>query len=86
MKSYVSTYYATQNQALEAVYAEIARENRYEIVFPENIWTEHVAYGHQVFYNLELKVKRTGNPAKKYLHIILYRMASGSYELTFYKA
>lgn len=86
MKSYISTYYATQNQALEAVYAEIEKENHYEIVFPDRIWTEHVAYDHTVSYNLELKVKRTGNAAKKYLHIALYRMPSGNYELTFYKA
>ncbi len=81
-----STYFSTQNQALESVYKSIEDENHYEIIFPDRIWTEHVAYGTQVFYNLELKVKRTGNRAKKYLHIILYRMDSGNYELNFYKA
>ena len=81
-----STYFSTQNQALESVYKSIEDENHYEIIFPDRIWTEHVAYGTQVFYNLELMVKRTGNRAKKYLHIILYRMDSGNYELNFYKA
>ena len=81
-----STYFSTQNQALESVYKSIDDENHYEIIFPDRIWTEHVAYGTQVFYNLELMVKRTGNRAKKYLHIILYRMDSGNYELNFYKA
>ncbi len=81
-----STYFSTQNQALEYAYKSIEDENHYEIIFPDRIWTEHVAYGHTTFYNLELRVKRTGNPAKKYLHIILYRMPSGNYELNFYKA
>jgi hypothetical protein len=81
-----STYFSTQNQALESVYESIEKENHYEIIFPDRIWTEHVAYGNTIFYNLELKVKRTGNPAKKHLHISLYRMDSGNYELNFYKA
>jgi hypothetical protein len=34
----------------------------------------------------ELIVKQTGNLAKKYLHISLYRMESGNYELNHYIA
>jgi len=81
-----STYFSTQNQALEHVYQSIESENHYDIQFPDRIWTEHVAYGNTVFYHLDLIVKRTGNPAKKCLHITLYRMSSGNYELNFYKA
>ena len=87
MRTYGSdTYFNTQSAALQFVYDTIDMENHYEIVYPENIWTEHVAYGSVVTYNLPLKVKRTGNPAKKYLHITLYRMDSGRYELTYYKS
>ena len=81
-----STYFSTQNQALESAYKSIEDENHYEIIFPDRIWTEHVAYGQTTFYHLDLRVKRTGNLAKKSLHIILYRMGSGNYELNFYKA
>jgi hypothetical protein len=86
MVSTNSTYFSTQNLALEYVYKSIEEENQYEIIFPDRIWTEHVAYGSTVFYHLELKVKRTGNRAKKHLHITLYRMDSGNYELNFYKS
>jgi hypothetical protein len=81
-----TTYFATQNEALQNAYQSIIDEKHYEIKLPENIWTEHVAYGQTVFYHLDLIVKRTGNLAKKCLHIILFRMPSGNYELNFYKA
>jgi hypothetical protein len=80
------TYFNTQATALQTVYDKIEKENRYEIAFPDNIWTEHVAYGTTVRYNLPLIVKSTGNPAKKWLHISLYRMDNGTYELTHYKS
>jgi hypothetical protein len=79
-------YFSTQNEALQNVYQFIENENRHDIIFPDNIWTEHVAYGHTVFYHLDLAVKKTGNLAKKCLHIILYRMDSGNYELNYYKS
>ena len=81
-----NTYFSTQNQALEYAYKSVEDKNLYEIQFPDRIWTEHIAYGQTTFYHLDLRVKRTGNLAKKCLHIILYRMASGNYELNFYLA
>jgi hypothetical protein len=81
-----NTYFNTQSAALQFVYDTINMENHYEIEFPERIWTEHVHYGTSVSYHLPFKVKRTGNFAKKYLHITLYRMDSGKYELTYYKS
>lgn len=86
MDNYFTTYFSTQNEALEFVKENVDKENWYEIVYPDRIWTEHVAYGQTVFYHLDLMVKKSGNMAKKCLHIILYRMASGNYELNFYKA
>jgi hypothetical protein len=80
------TYFDTQAAALQSVYDEIEAKQQYEIVYPEMIWTEHVAYGTTCKYHLPLKVKRTGNFAKKYLHIVLHRMDSGKYELTHYKS
>lgn len=76
------TYFETQQAALHHVYTSVG--NRYAIQFPDNIWTEHVSYGTTVKYDLPLIVTKTGNPARKWLHISLYRMDSGRYELTFY--
>ena len=85
MRTYSSeTYFNKQSEALQFVYDAIELQNRYNIVFPDSIWTEHVNYGTAVKYHLPLQVKSTGNPAKKYLHIILYRMDSGKYELTYH--
>ena len=81
------TYFETQASALQHVYDNIHMQymrNHYEIKFPENIWTEHVQYGQTVNYTLDLTVRKTGNPARKALHISLYRMDSGKYELTYY--
>jgi hypothetical protein len=81
-----STYFSSQNAALEFVFRQIDFENHYDIKFPDRIWTEHVPYGQSISYHLDLIVKQTGNLARKCLHIILYRMDSGNYELNFYKA
>jgi hypothetical protein len=78
------TYFKTQSEALQRAFDSI--DPRYQIKFPDNIWTEHVAYGRSVNYHLPLIVTATGNPAKKWLHISLYRMDSGNYELTYYKS
>jgi|688.fasta_scaffold2723169_1 hypothetical protein len=81
------TYFETQASALQHVYDNIHMQymkNHYEIVFPDHLWCEHIMYGHNRIYHLDLKVKRTGNPARKALHISLYRMDSGKYELTYY--
>jgi hypothetical protein len=87
MRAYSSdTYFATQAEALQFVYDTIDSQNRYTIVHPDYIWTDHVAYSTKVTYHLPLKVKSTGNFAQKHLHITLYRMESGNYELTFYKS
>jgi hypothetical protein len=79
-------YYKTQHEALIAAYATVEISGQYEIEFPERIWTEEVNYECQVKYHLPLRVRRTGNPAKKMLHISLYRQPSGNYELTTYLA
>jgi hypothetical protein len=86
MRTYKSdTYFETQSEALQFVFDSI-EDTQYEVKLPENIWTEHVAYGSTVRYYLPLIVAKTGNPAKKWLHISLYRMDSGRYELTYYKS
>jgi hypothetical protein len=77
-------YYTTQASALQAVNDEFENNRPYEIQYPDNLWAEHVAYGTTVYYHFPLKVKKTGNLAKKWLHVTLYRMDSGNYELTYY--
>jgi hypothetical protein len=79
------TYFETQSEALQCVFNSI-ENTKYEVKLPESIWTEHVAYGSTTRYSLPLIVTKTGNPAKKWLHISLYRMDSGKYELTYYKS
>ena len=76
-------YFNTQSEALNVAFEEANRKG-YKVDEPQNIWTEHVAYGKTVKYTLNLIVERTGNPARKCLHISLYRMDSGRYELTHY--
>jgi hypothetical protein len=78
-----STYFETQAAALEFAFTN-ARDRGYTVIEPENLWAEHVAYGTTVRYSLPLNVAKTGNPARKWMHISLYRMDSGRYELTFY--
>lgn len=80
-----STYFATQAAALDFAFTSV-NDRGYTVDEPQSIWTEHVAYGTTVHYNLPLIVMRTGNPARKWLHIALYRIDSGRYELTFYSS
>jgi hypothetical protein len=82
MATLQDTYFDTQSEALEFAYSTV--DKLYDIQFPDNIWTEHVNYGDTVHYTLQLVVNKTGNLAKKCLHISLYRMDSGRYELTNY--
>ena len=85
MRTYGSnTYFETQSEALDYAFSSVLP--KYEVKLPDHLWTEHVAYGQNVFYHLPLIVKSTGNPAKKCLHIFLYRMDSGRYELTYHKS
>jgi hypothetical protein len=79
----LDTYYQTQASALDAV-ETLANDMGYELKKPDYLWSEHVNYGHTVKYSFPLIVKKTGNYARKQLHIALYRMDSGSYELTYY--
>jgi len=80
MRTYNSdTYFNTQSEALD--YAnDMAIGKGYTPQYPEHLWVEHVAYGTNTKYAIPMLTSR-GNPAKKYLHISLYRMDSGRYEL-----
>jgi hypothetical protein len=83
MAALQNTYFKSQRAALEEAYSGV-NSKLYDIKFPDNIWTEHVNYEQYVRYTLQLIVKKTGNLARKCLHITLYRMPSGRYELTNY--
>jgi len=74
------TYFETQQAALHCA-DQMATKRGYIPQYPDNIWTEHVNYGTTVRYHIPMLTKK-GNLAKKYLHIVLYRMDSGRYELT----
>jgi hypothetical protein len=76
------TYFATQQAALHHA-DQIATAKGWIPQYPDNIWTEHVSYGTTVKYHIPMLTQR-GNPARKWMHIVLYRMDSGRYELTVY--
>ena len=78
-----TVYFSTQAAALMAAEDE-TRKRGYDIVCADHLWTEHVNYGSTVKYDFPLIVAKTGNEAKKWLHIQLYRMGKGQYELNFY--
>jgi ureidoglycolate hydrolase len=75
------TYFDLQRQALDKAY-EYAEGKGYEVIEPENFWVEHINYGTTGKYHLELR--KDGKVQKKMLHISLYRMDNGKYELTQY--
>jgi hypothetical protein len=81
----IKTYFSTQSAALAAVEDEVRRRG-YDIIYADRLWCEHVDYGKTVKYSFPLTVVKTGNEAKKWLHIQLYRMSGGQYELNFYIA
>jgi hypothetical protein len=83
-KKHSETYFETQASALDFVEVEMQKLG-IQVQYPNSIWTEHVAYGTTVNYNLHLR-NRTGNPMRKWLNISLYRMDSGRYELNWYLA
>jgi len=74
------TYHDSQAAALDAA-TEYAESKGYEVV-TDSFWADKVDYGKTVKYHLELK--KDGKEQKKMLHISLYRMESGKYELTAY--
>jgi len=78
-------YFNTQSEALEHVFNHTKKKG-WEPNLPDRIWTEHVNYGTTVKYDLPMTLIKTGNPARYWLHISLYRMESGKYELTHYFA
>ncbi len=78
------TFFKTQASALQYAFDQVT--DKYNLDLPDHLWTEHVAYETTVKYHIPLIVKKTGNPAKKWLHISLYRMGSGTYELVHYKS
>ena len=74
-------YFNTQGDALD--YAFEDTERKYEIIFPDRLWSEHIPYETNKRYTFELLTKN-GNMSKKVLVINLYRMYSGRYELNYY--
>ena len=76
----METYFETQNAALHCA-DTMAKDKGYQPQYPETLWCEHVDYGTTVKYHIPMLTKG-GFPARKYLHISLYRMDSGRYELT----
>ncbi len=80
----IGTYFNTQSEALDAAF-DAVRAKGLEPMIPESMWAEHVPYGQTQRYDFELE--RDGMPVKRrLLHVILYRMDSGKYELTSYVA
>jgi hypothetical protein len=77
------TYFETQSSALQ--YVEDQLKSKFLIAYPDRIWSEHVNYGTSVSYHLPLNTLE-GKPTRRFVHITLYRMDSGRYELNYYKS
>jgi len=76
--------FSTQASALNEVYYDLeAMPQGYRLENPDNFWPEHVSYGTTIKYSLPL-VNRNGNRCRKWVHIQLYRMDNGYYELNWY--
>jgi len=78
-------YFNTQAEALDYVFNH-TKSKGWDPNLPDNLWAEHVNYGTTVKYDFPMTKISTGNPARYWLHISLYRMESGKYELTHYFA
>jgi hypothetical protein len=76
-------YFESQAQALDYAFDDVGR--KFEIVFPDYIWAEHISYGKYKKYTFDLLTKN-GNMSRKMLVIMIYRLESGTYELTYYVA
>jgi len=76
-------YFESQAQALDYAFDDV--ERKFEIVFPDYIWAEHISYGKYKKYTFDL-LTENGNMSRKILVIMIYRLESGTYELTYYVA
>jgi hypothetical protein len=82
----MTIYYNTQSSALSELEKEV-NVLGYDILYPDYFWTEHVQYGKTVKYTLAIlynKGRWVGKLANKCLHVQIYRMDNGKYELNFY--
>jgi hypothetical protein len=75
-------YHATQSAAIIEAEKETLHRG-YFIDFPDRLWCEHVNYGSTVKYSFPL-IRKDGRNTKKWVHIQLYRMDKGQYELNSY--
>ncbi len=78
-------YFKTQSAALQHAEKE-AQAKGYEVQYPSIFWGICIYTEQYGKYSFELKILKTGNIARKMLHITLYRMPSGNYELVNYIA
>jgi hypothetical protein len=77
--------YETYHETLASCFNEAEKyvtKRGYEPIEFELSDPQHVAYGQKEEYHKELKVD--GKLQRKMLHVIIYRMDSGTYELTMY--
>ena len=79
----IKTYYGCQSNALIAVELDINRKG-YNIIYPEHAWSEHISIGKTAEYSFPLVNIKKNKKSKLWLHVQLYRMDSGSYELNHY--
>jgi hypothetical protein len=76
-------YFKTQSAALFQAEQE-AQKKGYEVQYPNSFFGICIYSEQYGKYSFELKCIKSGNIAKKMLHITLYRMPSGNYELVNY--
>lgn len=85
MKTSLSPYYHTLSAALLAVEV-FATENQIVLVSPETFnerFDGGVPYGQTIQGHAEIATLK-GKTTKKWAHLTIYRMESGTYEVIFY--
>lgn len=75
------TYFNLQSEAINTAF-QYAKSKGFEVIEPGPMWREHIDYGKTWTYHMELR--KGDKLQKKMLHISIYRMDNGRYELNQY--
>lgn len=75
------TYFNTLSEAMDAGFA-VAESRGFTIVGKDQLITGGVGYTEARYWHYD--VEKDGKAQRKSLHIVIYRMESGRYELTCY--
>lgn len=76
-------YFKTQSAALEYAEQDAAKRG-FNVIYPNSFFGINLYAEQYAKYSFELQYSNQDKTTKKMLHVCLYRMPSGNYELTHY--